>query len=254
MAAAVAAAWAVDEMIFDDVLVERITFLESLGATTFFDVEQGSVLSADDAALEPLGLSAVAQSTFLAAVQQIGALGLDAVPAPVPTAPSFGLLRGSLEAAAVTVWLLESDDPLERGVRLLSEAWGEIRDAHAMLESLGGDATAITSAREDIWVRSHRNRFGAVDTRPFQKRTPIAEKLAVAAAVVADFTQTDDYAAIIPSSWRGFDSIAQGRGESFGLTDDAVKTTMFQGSLAMLLDVVETAASLFHVRAVAASA
>jgi len=241
-------------MTLDTALVERVAFLETLGETSFFDIEPGSTLFADDAALEPLGLSAVAHSTFAAAVEQVSALAAVTERGSAASPSSFGLLRGALEAAAVTIWLLESDDPLERGVRVLSEAWGEIREADAMLASLGGAAGAITQAREAVWLRAHHARFGPVETRPFQKRTPIAEKIAVASAVVADFTQTDDYAAIIPSSWRGFDSIAQGRGESFGLVDAVSTSAMFAGSLAMLLDVLETAASLFHVRAVATTA
>lgn len=240
-------------MAIDGALEERLAFLETLGATSFFDIEPGSALSGDDAALEPLGLSAVAQSTFAAAIEQVTALGAVAA-GHGSLASSFGLLHGALEAAAVTIWLLESDDPLERGVRLLSEAWGEIREAEAMLAALGGAADEITGAREAVWLEAHRSRFGPVEMRPFQKRTPIAEKIRVASVVVAAFTETADYTAIIPSGWRGFDSISQGRGESFGLVDDASSSAMVAGSLAMLLDVLETAASLFHSRAVASTA
>jgi carbohydrate-binding DOMON domain-containing protein len=75
----------------------------------------------------------------------------------------------------------------------------------------------------------------------------------VAAGVVADFTRVPNAAAIIRGGWQGLAGIAGGRPAAYGLDAEGAARAMLAGTLSMTLDVAETAASLFHVRAVAAA-
>jgi len=223
-------------------LDDRAAFLVGLRDTTFFDVAPASTLASDDAALAPLGLSAVARATFLAAT--------DALEPAQHSAATFALLRAALEAACVTVWLLESDDPAVRATRLLSEVWGDIRDSDRLATALNGALESL-AAQERSWKAAHRAVFGDAEATARQMPTSMATKIDAAATVVADFTQVPNTAAVIRSSWQAFGSLARGRDAAFDLggQSDAAHA-MTAGSRSLVLDVIETAASLYHVRAV----
>ncbi|WP_411698736.1 hypothetical protein [Conyzicola sp.] len=220
-------------------LADRRAFLAGLSETTFFDVEPGSVLASDDAALAPLSLSEVARGTFIAATEQL--VDVSSV------AARFALLRSSLESAAIAIWLLEADDPTERATRLLSEVWGDIRDSDRLATSLGGALDSLPHQERD-WKAAHRGVFAEADPVARQMPVAIAKKIDVAAVVVADFTEVPNAAAAIRGSWTAFGAIARGRSGSFD--PDAGADAMSAGSISLVLDVLETAASLYHVRAV----
>lgn len=219
----------------DAELGDRTAFLAGLGETTFFDVETASTLAADDAALAPLALSAIARATFVSATEHLSA------------APSFALLGSALESAAVTIWLLESDDPAVRATRLLSEVWGDIRDSDRLAVSLGGALESLTE-QERGWKAAHEAVFGEAEFTARQLPVSMASKIDVAATVVADFTMVPGAAAAIRASWHAFGSLARGRAQAFDLADGT--RAMIAGSRSLVLDVLETAASLYHVRAV----
>jgi len=242
-AAAEAASQMTDFTSIDAELADRAGFLVGLRDTTFFDVEPASTLATDDAALAPLALSAIATTTLIAATDSLVHTG--------GTAPTFALLRASLEAAAVTIWLLESDDPAVRATRLLSEVWGDIRDSDRLATALNG-ALASLSDQERDWEAAHTSVFGDSDVTARQLPTAMSAKIDVAATVVADFTAVPGAAAVIRASWQAFGSLARGRSDAFDLSDDALAMTA--GSRSLVLDVLETAASLYHVRAVGPAA
>jgi len=225
-------------------LTDRTDFLVGLRDTTFFTVEPGSVLSTDDGAVAPLALSATASATFIAATDSLRDAANGGATGAVST---FALLRASLESAAVTIWLLESDDPAVRATRLLSEVWGDIRDSDRLATALGSSAESLADQERD-WASAHESVFGDSDGSARQMPTSMAAKLDAAASVVADFTEVPGAGAVIRSSWSAFGSLARGRADAFSLTDDAA--AMVAGSRSLVLDVLETAASLYHVRAV----
>ncbi|GAB3606523.1 hypothetical protein GCM10027413_19320 [Conyzicola nivalis] len=220
-------------------LADRRAFLAGLRETTFFEVAPTSVLASDDAALAPLRLSELARHTFVAATEQL----VDVT----SVATRFALLRSSLESAAIAIWLLEADDPTERRTRLLSEVWGDIRDSDRLATSLGGVLESLPRQERD-WKTVHAAVFG--DANPVTRQLPVGlgRKIEVAATVVAEFTEVPNAAVAIRSSWTAFGAIARGRSGSFDL--DANADAMTAGSLSLVLDVLETAASLYHVRAV----
>jgi hypothetical protein len=224
-------------------LDERTGFLLGLRDTTFFDPEPESTLDRDDAALAPLSASATARSTFLAAAE---CLAPDAA-----LAASFALLRGALESAAVAIWLLESDDPAVRATRLLSEAWGDIRDSDRLAIALNSAPDARGEHERD-WKAAHAAAFGDTDPSARQLPTSMAAKIDAAATVVADFTQVPGAAAVVRGSWQAFGALARGRTDVFDLADGTAAMTA--GSRSLVLDVLETAASLYRVRAVGPAA
>ena len=226
-------------------LDDRTAFLAGLRSTTFFDVAPASTLASDDDALAPLAVSAVARATFLAATDGLRAAA--SASAAGSSAANFALLRAVLEAASVTVWLLESDDPAVRATRLLSEVWGDIRDSDRLATALNGALESL-AAQERGWKTAHTAVFGDADTAARQMPTSMATKVDVAAGVVADFTRVPNAGAVIRSSWQAFGALARGRDAAFDLHDGA--SAMTAGSLSLVLDVLETAASLYHVRAV----
>jgi len=242
-AAAVAASTMTDFARIDAELADRAQFLSGLRDTTFFEVAPASTLSADDSAVAPLSLSAVARATFIAAT--------DSLNDSDRTAPTFALLRAALEAAAVTIWLLESDDPAVRATRLFSEVWGDIRDSDRLATALNGALESLAEQEGD-WASAHAAAFGDAETTARQMPTSMAAKIDVAAGVVADFTEVPNAAAVIRSSWQAFGSLARGRGAAFDLADDdqTHSRAMATGARSLVLDVLETAASLYHVRAV----
>jgi len=144
--------------------------------------------------------------------------------------------------------LLESDDPAVRATRLLSEVWGDIRDSDRLATALNGALESL-AAQERDWKTAHTAVFGDADTAARQMPTSMATKVDVAAGVVADFTRVPNAGAVIRSSWQAFGALARGRDAAFDLDDGA--SAMTAGSLSLVLDVLETAASLYHVRAVA---
>jgi hypothetical protein len=220
-------------------LDDRTQFLVGLRDTTFFDIEPGSALALDDAAVAPLRFSAIVRSTFVAAT--------DSLASPGVVAPTFALLRSALECAAVTIWLLESDDPAVRATRLLSDVWGDIRDSDRLATALNGVLESLSDQERD-WKASHTAVFGDAEVTARQMPTSMAAKIDVAAGVVADFTRVPNMAAVVRSSWQAFGSLARGRAHAFDLPDDALAMTA--GSRSLVLDVLETAASLYRVRAV----
>ena len=224
----------------DAELDDRTAFLVGLRHTTFFDLDPSSTLAADDAALAPLSPADLARNTLLAATENLA--GASA------SAPAFALLRSALESAAVMIWLLESDDPAVRATRFLSESWGDIRDSDRLATALNGSHDSVTALERD-WKAAHARAFGSDDPTARQLPVALASKVDAAAAVVADFTMVPNAAAIIRGSWQAFGAIARGHGRVFDLADD--DAAMIVGSRSLVLDVVETAASLFHVRAVA---
>jgi len=226
-------------------LVDRAVFLTGLRATTFFDAEPLSTLALDDATVAPVSLSSTARSTFLASADGVSA----SLALAGDTVAVFSLLRASLESAAVTIWLLESDDPAVRATRLLSEVWGDIRDSDRLATALGGALESL-SEQERGWTAAHAAVFGDADPSARQMPTSMASKIDVAAGVVADFTRVPNAAAVIRASWQAFGSLSRGRSEAFDVTDEA--QAIVAGSRSLVLDLLETAASLYHVRAVAA--
>ena len=227
----------------DAELDDRTAFLAGLRDTAFFEVEPLSTFALDDAVLAPLALSATARSTFVAATASLPR-------ASAGTAPTFALLRNALEGAAVTIWLLESDDPAVRAARLLSEVWGDIRDSDRLATALNGALDSLPD-QERGWKSAYAAIFGDDDPAPRQMPTAMASKVDTAAAVVADFTQVAGVAAVVRSSWQAFGTLARGRSDAFELADGATGQAMTAGSRSLALDVLETAASLYHVRAVA---
>jgi hypothetical protein len=237
-----------------ELLLERVDFLASLDRTPFFDIEVGAPLDTDDAALEPLALSRTATLTLAAAFQHLGALRALLGASGEATSAVFSCLRAALDASAVAIWMLEPESAVERHTRFLSDAWGDIRDADRLVTALAGSSGTTTRAEED-WSSAHRRALGAPD--PAGARLPVspARRLETAATVVADFTRVPGAAAIIRSGWQGLAAIGRGRSSAYGLDDtpDAARA-MLAGTLSMTLDVAETAASLFHVRAVVTTA
>ena len=224
-------------------LDDRADFLLGLRETAFFEVQPASTLASDDAALAPVSASATARATFIAAAEcLVGATG---------GAATFARLRTALESSAMVVWLLESDDPAVRATRLLSDVWGDIRDADRLATALNS-APEAHSDREREWKAAHESAFGDADHAPRQMPTSMAAKIDTAATVVADFTRVPGSAAVVRSSWQAFGALAHGRTYAFNLADGA--DAMTAGSRSLVLDVLETAASLYHVRAVSSSA
>ena len=150
----------------------------------------------------------------------------------------------------MTIWLLESDDPAVRATRLLSEVWGDIRDSDRLATALGGALDSLARQERD-WTAAHTAVFGDADPSARQMPTATTKKIDVAATVVADFTRVPNAAAVIRASWQGFGALARGHESAFDIADDP--NAMIAGSLSLVLDVLETAASLYHVRAVADS-
>jgi hypothetical protein len=220
-------------------LDDRRSFLTGLRETAFFDVEPESTLANDDDALAPLQPSVVARSTFIAATEQLAQVSA--------VSTRFALLRSALEGAAVTIWLLEPDDPAERASRLLSEVWGDLRDSDRLAISLGGVLPSLRRQEHD-WEHAHAAVFADADPAAKQLPVALAKKVDLAASVVADFTEVPNAAAAIRSSYTAFGAIARGRAAAFELEADT--DAMSAGSLSLVLDVLETAASLYHVRAV----
>jgi hypothetical protein len=231
-------------------LLERAAFLVSLDETTFFDVEPGSPLDTDDTALEPLSPSATVAATLRSAFAHLDALDtlLDAH-AP-PTTAAFACVRGALDASAVAIWLLEPQGATERYTRFLSDAWGDIRDADRLVTALAGDPEA-TARAERAWAAARERALPGAEPAAAQLPVSPARRLEVAAGVVADFTRVPNAAAIIRGGWQGLAGIARGRLPAYGLDAEGAAGDMLAGTLSMALDVAETAASLFHVRAVA---
>jgi len=224
------------------VLVDRVDFLSGLGATEFFHVDDRSTLFVDDAALDPLGASALSIAQIGAAAAHLEALMRSRESAGASSAPAFVLLRAALESASWAIWLLEPDDRDERMRRALRRHWSDSRESDALSRALTGG----TGGDDAHWARAHRRWFAGVPVEAAQAPAPASGVVAAAAAVVEDFTETAGAAAVITSSWNGFGSVAIARFEADG--------EMFAGSLSMVLDVAETALSLFHGRASAASA
>ena len=224
----------------DAELDDRTAFLAVLRDTTFFDPEPGSTLALDDAALAPLSPSRLLRETFIASAESIAAAAAGT--------PAFALLRSALESAAVVIWLLESDDPAVRSTRLLSETWGDIRESDRLATALNGDHDPIAALERD-WKTAHSRVFAAEDAAARQLPVTLSAKIDVAATVVADFTLVPNAAAVIRSSWQAFGAMSRGRGDIFGLANG--DAAMIAGSRSLVLDVIETAASLYHVRAVA---
>ena len=223
-------------------LNDRIDFLAGLGETTFFDVDEGSTLFVDDIALDPLGASALSVAEISASAAHLGSLRLLRAASDPSGASVFVLLRAALESAATAIWLLEPDDRDERLRRVLRRRWAESNETDAMSRAL----TGATEANGAGWTSAHRRWF--VGLAPDAARQPVDDALVVAAAaeVVEAFTETSGAAAVITSGWRGFGSVA--------ITRHGTHGEMFAGSLSMVLDVAETAISLFHARGSAASA
>jgi hypothetical protein len=220
-------------------LDDRADFLRGLRDTPFFDVHPASTLALDDTALAPLGASSTVRATFIAAADCLTPSG--------GSAPTFALLRNALESAAVVIWLLENDDPAVRATRLLSEIWGDIRDSDRLATALNG-APVSRGDDERRWKAAHSAAFGDSDASARQMPISMAAKIEAAAAVVADFTRVPGAAAVVRSSWQAFGPLARGRTDAFDLADGA--DAMGAGSRSLVLDVLETAASLYHVRAV----
>jgi hypothetical protein len=192
-------------------LAERIEFLASLEQTTFYGVGPGSALALDCGPAELGRSSLVAATRHLTAIQGYAE-------------PAFAALRDALEAAASVVWLLEPDDADERHRRLLAVEAEDARTAGELQAALGLPSTAPVNT---------------VTTEP-------AERVAVAADYVAAFTASPATGPLVPATWRALGAIALGRGSAYEVDTAA----MLAGSLALVLDVAETAASLWYRRAV----
>ena len=221
---------------------DRIDFLGGLRETTFFELEDGATSFVDDLALDPLGASALSEHAITATAELLQSARVLAVRDAPSAVSAFALLRSALEASCAAIWLLEPDDRDERMRRALRRHWSDLVEAEAMSRAL----TGVAPDRGTDWARAHARWF--VGVAPDAARAPVdpAATVAAAAEVVEAFTEVPGAAAIITSGWAGFGSVAIARHPADG--------EMFAGSLSMVLDVAETAISLFHARATASSA
>ena len=223
-------------------LFDRVDFLGGLGETEFFHVHDRSTLFVDDVALDPLGASALSVAEIGAAAEHLEVLRAERDREGASSVVAFALLRAALESASWAIWLLEPDDRDERMRRALRRHFADSRASDALSRALTGGTDDDGAG----WSRAHRRWFVDVPVEAAQAPVPASAVVAAAAAVVEDFTETAGAAAVITSSWDAFGSVAIARFASDG--------EMFAGSLSMVLDVAETAISLFHARATASSA
>lgn len=108
-------------------------------------VNPGSDLAHDDAALPSHHLSPAAWSSISAAVSHLGCLrdslfqdtGPNNVHARIHTHGQMTLLRGALENASMSIWLLQSDDRVERVLRRLQQDWDEAIQQESVREFMG---------------------------------------------------------------------------------------------------------------------
>jgi hypothetical protein len=191
-------------------LADRIGFLASLSQTTFYDVEPGSVLAVDGTPA-----AAIAGGALRATAEHLTAVQGFAEPA-------FAALRDALEAAASVVWLLAPDERDER-----------VRRATL----LAGEDSRIASALDAALNRK---------SAPAAGETDAAQRVALAADYVEGFTASPGASAVIVATWRALGAVALGRHAASSLP----AASMLAGALPLVLDVAETAASLWHSRAV----
>lgn len=194
-------------------LADRVGFLASLSQTTFYDVEPGSVLADDGAPA-----AAIASSALRATTEHLTAVHGYAEPA-------FAALRDALEAAASVVWLLEADEQPERQ-----------RRAAQLVDEDSRIAAALDAALNRTPVPSGPEVSGA-------------DRVTVAADYVEGFTASPGASAVIVATWRALGAVALGRHAASSLS----AASMLAGALPLVLDVAETAASLWHSRAVPAA-
>ncbi|MBB5843065.1 hypothetical protein HD599_001388 [Conyzicola lurida] len=194
-------------------IADRVEFLASLSQTTFYDVEAGSVLADDGSPA-----AAIARASLRATSEHLTAVhGY--------TEPAFAALRDALEAAASVVWLLEPDEQPERQRRTAR---------------LADEDASIAAALDAALNRTPAPTVLDVDA---------TERVTRAADYVEGFTASPGASAVIVATWRALGAGALGRHAASSLP----AASMLAGALPLVLDVAETAASLWHSRAVPAA-
>jgi hypothetical protein len=116
----------------------------------------GSEFEADDKLAYPLTVSLAPWSAITASVSHLGALrdslfqanGPVNVHAQIHTHGQLTLVRGALENASLTFWLLEPDQQAERIVRRIREDYEEVRQLEVVRSETGAPSVKTMTDRE----------------------------------------------------------------------------------------------------------
>lgn len=170
----------------------------------------GSELEIDDKLAQPFGVSLAPWSAITAAISHLGVLrdslfqvtGPAKVHAQVHTHGQLTLIRGSLENASLTFWLLEDDRSVERIVRRIQEDWEEIRQLEVVRSETGTPSEKTMADREKEMTDLLRKVGG--DPARLKKRPGYGEIVKLAGAMQPTGSTT---AFVL---WKACSSIAHG--------------------------------------------
>lgn len=132
---------------------EQLTGVEAHSA---WAASSGSELEVDDVASHPITVSSGAWNAITAAVSHLGTLrdalfhrvSATNVRAMIQTFGQLTVVRGALENACLSIWLLEPDLAADRILRRMQEDWEEVRQLEVVRKEIGSTATKTMADRE----------------------------------------------------------------------------------------------------------
>ncbi|MGW9185520.1 hypothetical protein [Agromyces sp. NPDC055661] len=250
------------------VLFERVKEFEGLDDRGLLIVESASSLAIDDQFAYPLRLASSTQLALGSAIDHLRTIRLVVESGAMPWVALFSMMRSALETAAITIWLLESDDRNVRLLRLMQSEWQEVGDGINMVQNLGFVPNPPRAVREGHVLRAHKQRPEAGTVRDVKRKITITSKITAAQSVVNGMIPRDGRApGAILGLWQGFSGLTHARGYAMqvildreelgydpetGVVNLHVTTgaTSLVGCLRVVLDVVDTAVRLFGKRRV----
>jgi hypothetical protein len=198
-----------------------------IGQTDSYRPLPGSVLARDDEKLSPYGVSYAALHNLNTGVTQLQAAQELMEKGPQRVVAAATLLRSSLEALAVALWILDSDEQIERISRTLAWFKHNVADERVAFEDFVGKELSGDNRTADI---RHIARQNSVKLSRVNARVHSTEALRFAD------TSLDVPNHLLLYIWRLCSGVAHGRPWAFANLSSTAPRAPGAGSEQLVLD------------------